>query len=67
MVSHTTLHTALRTIREDTIIRQSLEEAGPLGQGVQVGGKKLRVRHINGMGVRKKKPRGLKKRPRGLK
>jgi hypothetical protein len=42
-------------------------ETGPFSQGVQVGGKTLRIRHINGMEVRKKMPRGFKKRPRGFK
>jgi hypothetical protein len=34
-----------------------------------VGGcrKALIIRHINGMEVRKKRPRGFKKRPRGFK
>jgi hypothetical protein len=40
-----------------------LGETGPLSQGVQA----LRIRHINGMEVRKKRPRGFKKRPRGFK
>jgi hypothetical protein len=38
----------------------------PLSQGVQVGRKALRIHHINGMDVRKKRPRGFKKRPRGF-
>jgi hypothetical protein len=41
--------------------------AGPLSQGVQARRKALRTRHINGMEVRKKRPRGFKKRPRGFK
>jgi hypothetical protein len=45
----------------------NLGEAGPLSQGVQVGRKALRICHINGMDVRKKRPRGFKKRPRGFK
>jgi hypothetical protein len=45
----------------------SLGETGPLSQGVQVGRNALRIRHINGMEVRKKRPRGFKKRPRGFK
>jgi hypothetical protein len=44
-----------------------LGETGPLSQGVQAGRKALRKRHINGIEVRKKRPRGFKKRPRGLK
>jgi hypothetical protein len=44
-----------------------LKETGPLSQGVQAGGKTLRIRYINGMEVRKKRPRGFKKRPRGFK
>ena len=32
----------------------------PLSQGVQARGKALRIRHINGMEVRKKRPRGFK-------
>jgi hypothetical protein len=30
-------------------------------------GRDRRIRHINGMEVRKKRPRGFKKRPRGFK
>ena len=41
-----------------------LGETGPLSQGVQAGKKALRIRHINGMEVRKKV---RKKRPRGFK
>jgi hypothetical protein len=44
-----------------------LGETGPLSQRVQVGRKVLGIRHINGMEVRKKRPRGFKKRPRGFK
>ena len=44
-----------------------LGETGPLSQGVQARRKALRIRHINGMEVRKKRPRGFKKRPRGFK
>jgi hypothetical protein len=46
---------------------RDLGETGPLSQGVQAGRKALRIRHINGMEVRKKMPRGFKKRPRGFK
>jgi hypothetical protein len=45
----------------------NLGETGPLSQGVQAGRKALRTRHTNGMKVRKKMPRGVKKRPRGFK
>jgi hypothetical protein len=44
-----------------------LGETGPLSHGVQAHRKALRIRHINGMEVRKKRPRGFKKRPRGVK
>jgi hypothetical protein len=44
-----------------------LGETGPLSQGVQARGKVLRIRYINGVEVRKKRPRGFKKRPRGFK
>jgi hypothetical protein len=44
-----------------------LGDTGPLSQGVQAGTKALRTRHINGMKVRKKRPRVFKKRPTGLK
>ena len=37
-----------------------LGETGPLSQGVQARRKALRIRHINGMEVRKKRPRGVK-------
>jgi hypothetical protein len=34
-------------------------------RGVQAGRNAIRIRHIHGMEVRKKRPRGFKKRPRG--
>jgi hypothetical protein len=37
-----------------------LGETGPLSQGVQAGRKALIIYHINGMEVRKKRPRGFK-------
>ena len=37
-----------------------LEETGPLSQGVQAGRKAIRLRRIDGMEVRKKRPRGSK-------
>ena len=43
-----------------------LGETGPLSQGVQAGRKALRIRHINGMEVRKKRPRGFKKEAQGV-
>ena len=45
----------------------NLGETGPLSQGVQAGRKALRIRHINSMEVRKKRPRGFKKWSRGFK
>ena len=50
-----------------TSAASDLGETGPLSQGVQARRKALRIRHINGMEVRKKRPRGFKKRPRGFK
>ena len=47
--------------------RWNLGETGPLSQGVQEGGKALRMRYINGMEVCKQRPRGFKKRTRGFK
>jgi hypothetical protein len=44
-----------------------LGETGPLSQGVQARRKALRIRYINGMEVRKKRPRGFKKMLRGFK
>jgi hypothetical protein len=44
----------------------ALEKIGALSQGVQASRKALRKRDINGMEVRKKRPRGFKKRPRGF-
>jgi hypothetical protein len=38
----------------------NLGETGPLSQGVQTRRKALRIRYINGMEVRKKRPRGFK-------
>ena len=46
---------------------QHLGGTGPLSQKVQAGRKVLRIRHINGMEVRKKRTRVFKKRPRGSK
>ena len=43
-----------------------LGETGPLSQGFQARRKALRMRHINSMEVRKKRPRGFKKRPMGV-
>ena len=43
-----------------------LGETGPLSQGVQEGRKALRILHIHGMEVRKKKPRRFKKKSRGF-
>ena len=37
-----------------------LGETGPLSQGVQAGRTALRIRHIHGVEVRKKRPRGFK-------
>ena len=50
-------------IRGDKIIRQSLGDTGHLSQGVQAGRKALRIRHIDSIEVRKKRPGGFKKRP----
>ena len=47
--------------------RPDLGETGPLSQGVQARKKALRTRQINGIKVRKKRPRGFKKKPRGCK
>jgi hypothetical protein len=44
-----------------------LGETGPLSQGVQACRKALRICYINSMEVRKKMPRGFKKRSRGFK
>ena len=44
-----------------------LGETGPLSQGAQARRKALRIRHITGTAARKKRPRGFKKKPRGLK
>ena len=49
---------------------EHLAETGPLSQGVQARRKALRIRHINGMEVRKKRPTGPggpRNRPRGFK
>ena len=43
------------------------EEQVLSARGVQARRKPLKTRHMNGMEVRKKRPRGLKKRPRGFK
>ena len=44
----------------------NLGETGPLSQGVQARRKALRIRHINGTEVRKKRPTGFKKEARGV-
>jgi hypothetical protein len=44
----------------------SLRETGPLSQGVQARRKALRIRYINSMEVRKKRPRGFKKEAQGV-
>jgi hypothetical protein len=44
-----------------------LGKTGPLSQGVKARRKALRILCMNGMEVRKKRPRGFKKRPRGFK
>jgi hypothetical protein len=36
-----------------------LRARGPLSQGGRAGGKALRIRHADGMGVRRKRPRGV--------
>ena len=46
--------------------RPDLGETGPLSRGVQAGRKALRIRYINGMEVRKKRPRGFKKEAQGV-
>jgi hypothetical protein len=57
-------HRAVRVIAHSPA---NLGETGPLSQGVQARRKALRIRYINGMEVRKRRPRGFKKRPRGFK
>jgi hypothetical protein len=39
---------------------EDLRETCPLNQGIQVGGKALRIRHTNGMEVRRKRLSGFK-------
>jgi hypothetical protein len=46
---------------------QTWEKQALSARGVQARRKALRMRFINGMGVRKKRTRGFKKRPRGFK
>jgi hypothetical protein len=46
---------------------ETWEKQVSLSQGVRARRKALSIRHINGMEVRKKRPRGYKKRPRGFK
>ena len=43
-----------------------LGKTGPLSQGAQARRKALRTHHINGMEVRKKRPRGFKKEAQGV-
>ena len=53
-------------VNESTLRRKHLGETRPLRQGVQARRKALRILHIHGMEVRKKKPRGFKKQARGF-
>jgi hypothetical protein len=66
---HQAEHRALDVDIGALLVAPSVEVPGRnrSSQGVQVGGKALKIRHINGMEVRKKRPRGVKKRPRGFK
>ena len=41
-----------------TMSPPNLGETGPLSQGVHAGGKAIRIHHINGTEVRKKRLRG---------
>jgi hypothetical protein len=47
-------------------VAADLGETGPLSQGAQARRKALRIRHINSMEVRKKKPRGFKNEAQGV-
>ena len=47
------------------MVSVNLGETGPLSQGVQASRKALRICQINGMKVRKKRPRGFKKGAQG--
>jgi hypothetical protein len=44
-----------------------LGETGPLSRRAQARRNALKIRYLNGMEERKKRPRGFKKRPRGFK
>ena len=57
----------IASCRAPSTVYWHLRETGPLSQGVQARRKALRIRHVNGMEVRKKRPRGFKKRPGGVK
>jgi hypothetical protein len=56
-----------RVLKSARRLSPNLGETAPLSQGVQTGRKALIIRHMNGMEVRRKRPRGFKKRPRGFK
>jgi hypothetical protein len=56
-----------RSAAKSPIVWYLMEETGPLSHGVQARRKALRIIYINGMEVRKKRPRGFKKMPRGFK
>jgi hypothetical protein len=47
---------SLKTAPGLRTLHSYLGKTGPLSQGVQAGRKALRIRHINGMEVRKKRP-----------
>jgi hypothetical protein len=58
-------HTKANSCVEFTT-RTSLGETGPLSQGLQARRKAHRIHCLNGMEVRKKMPRGLKKEAQGV-
>jgi hypothetical protein len=63
----TSTPTAADVPHEAAAASMNLGETGPLSHGVQARRKALRIRYINSMEVRKKRPRGFKKRSRGFK
>ena len=59
-ISKPTLRSSSSISAACAVMRVNLGETGPLSWGVQARRQALRIRHINGMEVRKKRPKGFK-------
>ena len=61
------LEVPAQLVRARHLARARLGETRSLSQAVQARRKTLIIRHMNGMEMRRKRPRGFKKRPMGFK